>query len=87
MIFSSEDLTSSGPINIDDKQIKRKLYHKPLLASLGDLRSLTLGGSFGAGESSGGGSRKRALISPYGDFPIYNPDGTLWNPNDPLNTP
>jgi len=31
----------------------RKTYSKPLLVALGDLRSLTMGGSPGTGESGG----------------------------------
>ena len=34
----------------------RKPYHKPRLEELGDLRSLTLGGSPGGGDSSNTGS-------------------------------
>jgi hypothetical protein len=42
----------------NDKELEknektRKPYRKPQLGSLGDLRSLTLGGSPGTGESGG----------------------------------
>ena len=37
---------------------QRKPYTKPQLEILGDLRSLTLGGSRGAGESGASGCRK-----------------------------
>jgi hypothetical protein len=40
-------------------EVIRKVYVKPRLEDLGDVRSLTLGGSPGPGESSGPGSRKR----------------------------
>jgi hypothetical protein len=33
----------------------RKMYHEPHLVSLGDLRTLTLGGSVGTGDSGGSG--------------------------------
>jgi hypothetical protein len=36
----------------------RKPYRKPQLDALGDLRSLTLGGSPGAGDSGSSGTRK-----------------------------
>lgn len=69
-------------------EMNRKLYRKPQLKDLGDLRTLTLGGSWGSGESSPGRrvSYDEDIIQP-GDFPIFNPDGTLRDPNDPLNTP
>lgn len=48
----------------------RKAYRKPHLLDLGDLRSMTLGGSPGVGDS--GTSRSRKPISPMpqpGGFP------------------
>ena len=59
----------------ENVRMLRKLYRKPQLEVLGDLRSLTLGGSFGTGES-GSTVRKvqTGLIPLPGDFP-QPPDG------------
>ncbi len=57
------------------EEIKRKPYSKPQLKALGDLHSLTLGGSPGTGES-GGTTRKNktsSIIQPQ----IKLPDGTI----------
>ncbi len=40
----------------EDKTDPRGFYRKPHLEELGDLRSLTLGGSPGIGDSGGGGT-------------------------------
>ncbi len=62
----------------EDEKPVRKPYHKPKLEILGDLRSLTLGGSFGAGES-GSLVRKVARGIPLpGDYPFDDP-GTSCN--------
>jgi len=89
MSFLSEKKFISIEPNVSLEHWKRKVYTKPRLEDLGDLRTLTLGGSPGTGESSGGGTRKRRPfgLSPYDDFPLYNPDGTLRDPNEPLDTP
>jgi hypothetical protein len=46
--------TSTTKELISDKGIRRKLYRKPKLDILGDIRTLTLGGSPGGGDSGGG---------------------------------
>ncbi len=64
----------------------RKPYRKPRLESLGDLRSLTLGGSFGSGES-GSTVRKvktglpqiNGIVGPDGSTLL--PDGSILPPN------
>ncbi|MBI5963815.1 MAG: lasso RiPP family leader peptide-containing protein [Chloroflexi bacterium] len=61
----------------------RKPYRKPKLESLGDLRSLTLGGSFGTGES-GGTSRKVKLNLPIG---VVGPDGSTLLPDGSILPP
>jgi hypothetical protein len=47
-------LTQKRKINTQDKVRNRKLYRKPILLLLGDLRSLTLGGSPGVFDSGFG---------------------------------
>jgi hypothetical protein len=49
---NSEDL--SNGIKSDMQTVVKKPYEKPTLEILGDLRSITLGGSPGYGESGGG---------------------------------
>ncbi len=67
---------------------RRKLYRKPQLQKLGDLRTLTLGGSYGALDSGSNHATKPFSPIPQpGDFPIFNPDGTIRNPDDPITTP
>ncbi|MBV6395469.1 MAG: hypothetical protein HFACDABA_01045 [Anaerolineales bacterium] len=51
-----------------------KPYHRPVLENLGDLRSVTLGGSLGTGDSGGSTS-----YFPPGN--IIRPDG-FWLPDD-----
>ena len=47
-----EDLYSTKLLPLDyELIIEKKLYSKPSLERLGDLRTLTLGGSPGVGES------------------------------------
>lgn len=67
---------------------RRKAYRKPQLENLGDLRTLTLGGSWGTTDSGSYLTRKPPLSLPQpGEFPIFNPDGTIRNPDDPITTP
>lgn len=48
------DFNTDKPCNADDEKPVRKPYSKPLLDELGDLRTLTLGGSpFQIGDQSG----------------------------------
>ncbi len=57
----------------------RKPYRKPQLESLGDLRSLTLGGSFGSGES---GSMVRKVKTSLPQINgILMPDGSILPPD------
>ena len=65
----------------------RKVYRKPKLESLGDLRSLTLGGSIGVGESGGASRKVKVSISaPFGsgkmqpDGSVIMPDGNILPP-------
>ena len=51
------------PVDVES----RRLYVSPRLVELGDLRSLTLGGSPGAGDSGIGAPRKPLVI---GEAPI-----------------
>jgi hypothetical protein len=61
----------------------RKIYRKPLLKKLGDLRALTLGGSPGVGDSSngttefppGGGPTPGSYPGPGGFPPTFPPKG------------
>jgi hypothetical protein len=59
----------------------RKPYSKPILAALGDLRSLTMGGSPGIGESGGTG-RKVKLGVIKTPLPSLTPLGYSF-PDDP----
>jgi hypothetical protein len=69
------------------EMLNHKAYRKPQLEELGDLRTMTLGGSFGTGESGSTTRKPRPSLPQPGDFPVFNPDGTLWDPNDPIPTP
>lgn len=66
---------------------QRKPYRKPCLKKLGDLRSLTLGGSAGAGDSGGSLTHKvkLGLPQPAGiprpDGGIRLPDGSILMPD------
>ncbi len=52
MLFHSQISNTLQPPNVDEVDQKRlKLYSKPCLEELGDLRALTLGGSPGSGDS------------------------------------
>jgi hypothetical protein len=47
--------TPHDEVPSSDKNKMQKVYHKPLLEKLGDLRGLTLGGSpFGPGDTGEG---------------------------------
>lgn len=71
----------------EDKVNPRKPYHKPFVQELGDLRSLTLGGSPGAGDTGNSGTQmiygSRPIIGQDG-YPIFNPDGSLRKTDDPI---
>jgi hypothetical protein len=53
-----EIVMNSKPVIIEGELDHRKLYQKPILHELGDLRSLTLGVSFGVGDSGNPGYQK-----------------------------
>ena len=60
----------------------RKPYSKPIVQELGDLRSLTLGGSPGTTDSAGGELSEVTIFGlSFGRNinPMFNPDGTLRN--------
>ena len=44
--------------SIKKQQENKKLYQKPELVSLGDIRDVTMGGSAGFGDSGGGAPEK-----------------------------
>lgn len=48
----------------------RKPYRAPNLIELGDLRTLTLGGSPGAGDSGSGGLTQQEKV---GGMPLFDP--------------
>lgn len=50
----------------------RRPYVSPRLVELGDLRSLTLGGSPGFGDSGGGAPRKPLIIGSEAPFPPFD---------------
>jgi hypothetical protein len=52
----TENLPETEQISVSSKDKSRKLYHKPRLEELGDLRTLTLGGSVVSPGDSVGGS-------------------------------
>ena len=66
---------------------QRKPYRKPHVTSLGDLRTLTLGGSAGAGDSGGSFTHKVKLGLPQpGGVPrpdggVVLPDGSILMPD------
>jgi hypothetical protein len=62
--------TEAGQIINDRAGKARKPYRKPGLKSLGDLRTLTLGGSPGTGDSGGAGGYSK----PYHSAPISPSD-------------
>lgn len=58
------------PLLVADRTLKP--YHKPWLLELGDLRTLTLGGSPGVGDS--GGTFTTRLLPDFGFDPGIFPD-------------
>ena len=52
--------------------VSRRPYVSPRLVELGDLRSLTLGGSPGFGDSGGGAPRKPLVIGEQAPFPPFD---------------
>jgi hypothetical protein len=58
----------AGEQNLPTKAVERRSYVSPHLVELGDLRSLTLGGSPGANDS-GMGDPRRPLIIGQAPFP------------------
>jgi hypothetical protein len=71
------------PLPAKKKPVK-KLYHKPCLEKLGDLRTLTLGGSIGFNDSINPGVSQPASHRIPPSFP--NPGG-FPQPGDPNWTP
>jgi hypothetical protein len=65
-------ITKKTPIEKKDKL--RKPYYKPQLEELGDLRTLTLGGSPGGGDS-GGSMGTRKPIGSFSQPGFLDPDG------------
>ena len=64
---------------------QRKPYRKPYLKNLGDLRTLTLGGSAGAGDSGGSLTHKVKIgLQPVG---IPRPDGSILLPDGSILMP
>ena len=43
---------------IDNSKIEKKVYKKPVLTPLGDIRDVTMGGSPGFGDSGAGAPEK-----------------------------
>ena len=67
---------------------KRKSYQKPRLMGLGDLRTQTLGGSPGAGDSGSSGTRKSATGIPTAQpIGIHRPDGSILLPDGSILMP
>jgi hypothetical protein len=64
----------------------RKPYRTPQLESLGDLRSLTLGGSIGGGESGFPNKALSPIIVP-GVSGIRRPDGSILLPDGSILPP
>ena len=59
--------------NTPVKASERRPYVSPHLVELGDLRSLTLGGSPGANDSGLGTPRKPLVVGGQAPFPSSNP--------------
>lgn len=74
----------TGNTHLIKTENDRKPYRKPQLESLGDLRSLTLGGSLGAGESGG---RPYKALSPIIIPGIRKPDGSILLPDGSILPP
>jgi|WetSurMetagenome_2_1015567.scaffolds.fasta_scaffold364610_2 hypothetical protein len=64
----------------NEGESSRQVYQKPRLEKLGDLRTMTLGGTRGFGDSGDGTQKppKTGPVAPPG-FPFY--DGTPYPPN------
>jgi hypothetical protein len=56
----------------DQQVVFKKVYQKPRLEILGDLRTVTLGPSYGTGES--GAPRTRQVNTSKSPFPNLNQD-------------
>lgn len=76
----------TGNTHLTKTENDRKPYRKPGLESLGDLRSLTLGGSPGAGDS-GGVPRKVSAGLPQPIIGITRPDGSILLPDGSILPP
>ena len=63
------------PSTTEDIRKARKPYRKSKLTVLGDLRSLTLGSSFGTGESNNPLTRKPKVSAPVNQKPGSQPPG------------
>jgi hypothetical protein len=72
-------------IHLPKTETVRKPYRKPRLESLGDLRSLTLGGSFGTGES--GSTMRKVQVGLPEPIGVHRPDGTILLPDGSLLLP
>ena len=72
-------------IHLPKTKIIRKPYRKPRLESLGDLRSQTLGGSFGSGES--GSTMRKVKVSLPQPIGVHRPDGSILLPDGSLLLP
>jgi hypothetical protein len=71
----------TSSLQSEGKHRPRKPYHRPGLEKLGDLRTLTLGGSPGTGESGNMTRNPKLGFSPHKD--LQNPD----NPFEPKQPP
>ena len=65
----SQQIQIPEPASADDALVSRKPYRKPALEKLGELRTLTLGGSVGTGDSGAGS----AVEFPPADMPGFPP--------------
>jgi hypothetical protein len=72
--------------DIENGSKPRKPYRRPRLESLGDLRSLTLGGSPGIGESGGYTRKVKVGLLQPGDG-ITLPDGSILLPDGTIILP
>ena len=66
-------ILDSNKIDMGMQSKPRRAYRKPQLEILGDLRSLTLGGSPGIGESGSGNPHKPRTNRPLDYMPQNNP--------------
>jgi hypothetical protein len=83
MSYISQGSSAISQPPLREEANRRKQYRRPRLEELGDLRTLTLGGSPGGGDSGSAGTRKfpGSLPQP-DDFPLF-PDG-FPTPGDPF---